>query len=179
MLGGRPRRRFVVIAALAALFVVLTAPLSRAQPILLSISPEKGPVGASVTITGVGFTGANSVLFGTVPATTFTIDSDEQITATVPQGAVTAPVEVDSPDGNATSLDPFVVQPNVLVVITDDQRWDTLSYMPNVESELVDHGLAALVLRRRSTVADRGKVSGRWGRVGACRSTCPTWTCRV
>jgi arylsulfatase A-like enzyme len=141
VVGGRPRRRTVAVVALAALIVVVSAPWSRAQPVLLSLSPAKGPVGATVTITGAGFSNATSVLFGTVPATTYSIDSDTQITATVPPGAVTAPVEVDSPDGNGTSLDPFVVQPNILVVISDDQRSDTLSYMPNVKSELVDHGI--------------------------------------
>ncbi|HEY6835521.1 MAG TPA: sulfatase [Gaiellaceae bacterium] len=32
-------------------------------------------------------------------------------------------------------------QPNIVVVLTDDQRWDTLSAMPTVERELVAHGV--------------------------------------
>ena len=31
--------------------------------------------------------------------------------------------------------------PNIVVVLTDDQRWDTLSAMPTVEQELVGHGV--------------------------------------
>ncbi|HYC24039.1 MAG TPA: sulfatase-like hydrolase/transferase [Candidatus Bathyarchaeia archaeon] len=36
---------------------------------------------------------------------------------------------------------PQPLAPNLVVVLTDDQRWDTLSYMPNVEHELVDRGV--------------------------------------
>jgi N-acetylglucosamine-6-sulfatase len=32
-------------------------------------------------------------------------------------------------------------RPNVLLIVTDDQRWDTLWSMPNVASDLVDHGV--------------------------------------
>ncbi len=31
--------------------------------------------------------------------------------------------------------------PNVVVILTDDQRWDSLWAMPTVQSELVDHGV--------------------------------------
>ena len=32
-------------------------------------------------------------------------------------------------------------RPNIVVVLTDDQRWDTLSAMPTVQQELVAHGV--------------------------------------
>jgi len=32
-------------------------------------------------------------------------------------------------------------RPNIVVVLTDDQRWDTLPAMPTVEQELVAHGV--------------------------------------
>src|ERR671924_1302617 len=32
-------------------------------------------------------------------------------------------------------------QPNVVFIITDDQRWDTLGYMPTVQGELVGRGV--------------------------------------
>ena len=92
-----------------------------------------------MVITGTGLATATDVLFGSTAAT-FTVDSDEQITATVPNGATPGPIEVDTGDGSVQS-DPFFVQPNIVVILTDDQRWDTLQYMPTVESELVDHGL--------------------------------------
>jgi len=32
-------------------------------------------------------------------------------------------------------------QPNIILVLTDDQRWDTLQYMPNVQTELIQNGV--------------------------------------
>jgi hypothetical protein len=54
------------------------------NPVVDDVSPVQ--VGAPVVITGSGFTTVQSVTFGGAPAA-FTIDSDNQITATVPSGA--------------------------------------------------------------------------------------------
>ncbi len=61
-----------------------------------NISPKAGVLGGgtSVTITGSGFTGATSVLFGTTPATNFTVVSDTQITATSPPATTAGTVDV-------------------------------------------------------------------------------------
>jgi hypothetical protein len=58
------------------------------QAVINEVSPDFGPVGGggTVTIGGAGFTGATSVLFGTVPAASYTVDSDTAITAVVPAG---------------------------------------------------------------------------------------------
>jgi N-acetylglucosamine-6-sulfatase len=32
-------------------------------------------------------------------------------------------------------------KPNIVLIVTDDQRWDTLWAMPTVQSELIDHGI--------------------------------------
>lgn len=32
-------------------------------------------------------------------------------------------------------------QPNIVLIVTDDQRWDTLGHMPTVQSELVGRGV--------------------------------------
>jgi RHS repeat-associated protein len=54
-------------------------------PAVTAIAPAAGPAGgATVTITGTGFTGASAVTFGAVPATGFTVVSDTKITATAP-----------------------------------------------------------------------------------------------
>jgi large repetitive protein len=52
------------------------------------VTPTAGPDagGNTVTITGVCFTGATNVLFGAVPATSFAVVSDTEITATAPAG---------------------------------------------------------------------------------------------
>ncbi len=53
---------------------------------ITAISPESGSIkgGASVVITGHDFTGASSVDFGMVPASSFAVESDTQITAVAP-----------------------------------------------------------------------------------------------
>ena len=72
-----------------------------------SVLPGHGPLvgGTSVTITGIGFTGASAVLFGSTPASSFTVDSATQITATAPSatgtGTNTINVTVTSPAGTS------------------------------------------------------------------------------
>jgi uncharacterized repeat protein (TIGR03803 family) len=79
------------------------------KPVILSFDPTSGPEGTVVTITGTSFTGARLVTFGGVKATTFSVDSDTQITATVPVGAKTGRIVVAAPGGNATSTTDFTV----------------------------------------------------------------------
>ena len=70
------------------------------NPTVTGISPTFGPTtgGTSVTITGTGFTGATAVNFGTTAVTSFTIDSDTQITATSPAGSAgTVDITVNNP----------------------------------------------------------------------------------
>ena len=52
------------------------------------VSPASGPTagGNAVTITGTDFTDVSIVNFGSTPATSFTVDSDTQITAIAPAG---------------------------------------------------------------------------------------------
>jgi uncharacterized repeat protein (TIGR03803 family) len=83
----------------------------RVMPQILSFSPTSGPVGTSVVITGNSFTGATLVGFGGVPTTSFTVNSDTQITATVPAGAQTGLIAVHTAGGNAQSAASFTVTP--------------------------------------------------------------------
>ncbi|MFF7994803.1 IPT/TIG domain-containing protein, partial [Kitasatospora xanthocidica] len=63
-------------------------------PVIVSISPASGAAGSVVTLTGTGFAGATAVRFGAVNASSFTVVSDTQITATVPAGSGTVQVTV-------------------------------------------------------------------------------------
>ncbi len=82
-------------------------------PSISGFSPSSGAVGASVTITGSHFTGVTDVRFsGTSVGTgNFTVNSDTQITATVPAGANSGRISVTTPGGTATSPGSFTVIP--------------------------------------------------------------------
>jgi uncharacterized repeat protein (TIGR03803 family) len=77
-------------------------------PAITSFSPTSGPVGTSVTIIGTSFTGATSVKFNGISAT-FKVNSDTQVTATVPTGATTGPISITTRGGTATSATSFTV----------------------------------------------------------------------
>jgi hypothetical protein len=77
-------------------------------PKITSIAPTMGLPGSSVVITGTNFTGATTVKFGATVAV-FNVDSDSQITATVPATAITSSIMVTTPAGSATSPTMFTV----------------------------------------------------------------------
>jgi len=89
----------------------LSTPLTfNITPTISSFSPASGPVGTVVVITGQSLTGATKVKFGGIAATSFTINSNTQVTATVPTGAVTGKIKVTTAGGTATSSTNFTVQ---------------------------------------------------------------------
>ncbi len=65
-------------------------------PEITTISPPFGPVTGNtlVTITGKNLNGTTAVSFGSVPAASFTVDSDTEITATAPLAARPGKVDV-------------------------------------------------------------------------------------
>lgn len=77
-------------------------------PTISDFSPTSGPVGTSVSIHGTGFAGTTSVVFKNRPAA-FTVVSDTEITATVPDGARSGRIFVTTPAGKATSATSFTV----------------------------------------------------------------------
>jgi uncharacterized repeat protein (TIGR03803 family) len=83
----------------------------RVTPQITSFAPPSGPVGTSVTITGVSLTQTTQVTFGGVKAITFSVTSDTQVTATVPTGAVTGRIVITTAGGTATSATSFTVTP--------------------------------------------------------------------
>jgi len=74
-----------------------------ATPAVTSVSSDFGPTdgGTSVTIGGTSLDGATAVKFGTREAQTFTVNSEESITAVTPQGAGTVDVTVTTPAGTS------------------------------------------------------------------------------
>ncbi len=76
-----------------------------APPTITSISPNTGSNvgGTTVVITGTNLTGTTSVRFGANAATSFTVNSANQITAVTPVGTIGAvTVQVIAPGGTAT-----------------------------------------------------------------------------
>jgi uncharacterized repeat protein (TIGR03803 family) len=80
----------------------------KVKPTLTTFTPPSGPVGTPVTITGTGLTQATKVTFNGTSAT-FTVNSDTQITATVPTGATSGTITVTATGGGATSSTSFTV----------------------------------------------------------------------
>jgi len=73
-------------------------------PAVAMISPAAGPTsgGTTVTISGLGFSGATAVSFGATAATGYTVNSNNQITATAPAGVGTVDVQVSTVGGTST-----------------------------------------------------------------------------
>ena len=92
-------------------------PVPPPPPTVSSFTPSSGWPGSSVTISGSAFTTATSVTFNNAAATV-TVNSDSQITATVPPGATTGPISVTTPSGTGTSPASFAVTAQPAPAIT-------------------------------------------------------------
>ncbi len=79
-----------------------------APPTISSFTPISGSAGITVTISGSAFTGATTVQFNGVAAT-FTVNSDAELTATVPAGASSGPITVATPAGTGACPGSFAV----------------------------------------------------------------------
>jgi hypothetical protein len=82
--------------------------LASVAPTVTGFTPTSGPQGTAVTITGTGLGQATGVKFSGVAAT-FTVNSNTQITATVPAGAPAGRISVVTPAGTALSATSFTV----------------------------------------------------------------------
>ena len=100
-------------------FVTVTTPSGtlssnvrfRVTPQVFSDLPASGPVGTSVVITGASLSRTYAITFGNVKVTSFTVNSDTQVTAIVPAGAPTGKISVLTPGGTAYSPTSFAVTP--------------------------------------------------------------------
>jgi IPT/TIG domain len=91
---------------------------SQGVPFLSSFAPSNAPIGTSVTITGNNFTGATSVKINGLAAA-FVVNSNTQISATVPSGATTGLISITTPSGTTTSSTTLLV-PGDYSVVTED-----------------------------------------------------------
>jgi uncharacterized repeat protein (TIGR01451 family) len=86
------------------------------------------------------------VSFGPVNAATITNISPTEVRTVVPARAVTAPITVTTPDGNATSAMPFVIGPSADLVLVHTESAD-----PVLQSQSLTYTL---------TVTNRGPSTG-------------------
>jgi predicted extracellular nuclease len=87
-------------------------------PTITSFAPSNVPIGTSVVITGTNFTGATTVTINGLAAV-FVVNSNTQITATVPSGGGTGSITVTTPGGTAASGTTVLV-PGDYSVVTED-----------------------------------------------------------
>ena len=110
---------FTFFSALPAnVAAVLRAKVDGASaPSITDFSPTSGTAGTNVVLTGTAFTSASVVAFNGTNAS-FTVNSDTQITATVPSGATTGPITMIAPGGLATSASNFTVNAPIVITIS-------------------------------------------------------------
>ncbi|MGV9003853.1 T9SS sorting signal type C domain-containing protein [Flavobacterium sp.] len=84
-------------------------------PTINTFTPTNNGCGATntVVITGLNFTGATGVFFGSLPATSFVVNSSTQITAVAPATGTlfSAPIKVVNPNAFGFSISDFTLQP--------------------------------------------------------------------
>lgn len=119
-------------------FAVVTTRLTQSAtvfaPRITNVTPLTGNAGTQITITGENFTGATSVLVGGIAATSFTVVSPTQITATVPARASGA-IAVLTARGSATSTVAFMGTSTGIASTSMGENF-TISVSPNPVSEL-------------------------------------------
>lgn len=82
-------------------------------PSITSLSTNAGIVGSSLVITGKNFLGASAVRFFNNVSAPFTVNSNTQISTTVPTNALSGPISIVAPAGS-TSPTNYVVRPSLL-----------------------------------------------------------------
>jgi hypothetical protein len=75
-------------------------------PVASRISPGVGNVGAQVTLSGLNLSGLTAVRFSNGVNAVFTVNSNTQISATVPAGAVSGPLTISKAGGAASARPP-------------------------------------------------------------------------
>lgn len=82
----------------------------RVLPQILNVYPHEGPIGTQVTIDGVSLTDTIAVGFGDRILAQFTVISDHEVIASVPNGGKTGPIGIKTKGGIVT-FGEFVVTP--------------------------------------------------------------------
>jgi hypothetical protein len=136
-------------------------------PTIASLSTTSGPTGGgtSVVISGADLEGASAVGFGGTAASSFTVDSESQVTAVTPADATAGvvPVSVTTIAGKATSTQSFTYvapMPTPAPVVSD-------CIVPKLKGKKLKASKQALAKAdcKVGTVKKRGGANGKNGRV--------------
>jgi len=90
---------------------LVSSKIFKVTPVLKTIAPTSGAVGSSVVLTGTGLIQAETITVGGVKVTSFTVNSDLQVTIRVPAGAKTGKIVFTTPGGTASNPTVFTVTP--------------------------------------------------------------------
>jgi hypothetical protein len=133
-------------------------------PVITSLATAAGPLagGTSVTIAGTDFEGASAVSFGATAATSFTVNSESQITAVAPATATAGPVQISvtTPAGKATSSQSFNYEAPPAVVPAQ-------CLVPKLKGKKLAAAKKALIKShcKLGTVKKRGGATTKTGKV--------------
>lgn len=101
--------RTTALALVLGVTAVLVTALPASASTITSFSPTCGVAGTLVTITGSGFTGMTDVLFNGTSSLTEAFVSDSSVTATVPAGATSGTIVVETPAVDSASTANYIV----------------------------------------------------------------------
>lgn len=101
--------RATALALAIGVVGVLVTALPVSASTIASFTPTCGVAGTLVTITGNGFTGMTDVLFAGTSSLTESFVSDTSVTATVPAGATSGPITVETPATDTASVTNYIV----------------------------------------------------------------------
>ncbi len=90
---------------------LISSTVFRVTPLLTGFSPASGKVGDTVTLTGSGLIQTIGITVGGVQVTTYTVNSDTQVSFRVPTGAKTGAIVLSTPGGKVTAKGTFTVTP--------------------------------------------------------------------
>jgi large repetitive protein len=110
---------------------VLTPQTFFVTPTITGFSPGAGVPGVVVNITGTNFLYALAVKFNGTPASFLAPTNDNLIVATVPLGATTGPITVQTHGGSVTTTNNFVIESLLLSITNLDASTVRVSWTTN------------------------------------------------
>ncbi len=119
---------------------------------ITGFSPQYGVPGSTVTITGRGFTGVTNVSVNGVAASSFTVNSDTQITAVVGNISQSGNIYITAPHGNASKSTFFL-----LGNVNSGQSTVTTSKSP-VTADGIDSSIITVTLKDANGFPVSGKT---------------------